>query len=494
MFSVCTAIPEVNEEEQQIDTVWGAKGMSVYCERSEKNCSGFYAAARIVGGQVMRHQMIGSLFCLAVLGLPAASHAAEQCSADCTHPTKACVCAIDGATPIAVTSIGAVERKRLVLRQALDIGDELTSASEDSLVGLTCPGGSDMKLHGRFRTVIMPAASGEDCALNLLAGSASVMTNQPTQLTSGETVMGSKQTVYSMRVMRDQEQPQFECVVFEGEADVQYRRGGKLVPLRTSAKATVRDGRLVEDVVTPQDITAASVLYSRADFARARAQGVTIENPDAFKSALQNGYAAVLARPTDPAPRIALAELQTNARISRQALYHLDKAEKLEPARTDQKVAIAATKAQAFKQIGREKEAAVESDKLRKLDPERYRKTLELESRKIDPSTRAALPARMVITATATPPVVTLGQSTTIAVSVATREGQPIAGAKVVLSVGGGLFVRTGNMRDEGITDASGAFRTQWQCKPCAPAYQITIDVTATNFPAGKATVDVKTR
>jgi hypothetical protein len=172
----------------------------------------------------MRHRMIGSLFCLALLGLPGASHAAEQCSADCTHPTKACVCAIDGTTPITVTSIGAVERRRLVLRQALDIGDELTGLSEDSLVGLTCPGGSDVKLQGRFRTVIMPPVSGQDCALNLLAGSANVLTNQPTQLTSGETVMGSKQTVYSMRVMREQEQPRFECVVFEGEAEVQYRK------------------------------------------------------------------------------------------------------------------------------------------------------------------------------------------------------------------------------------------------------------------------------
>jgi hypothetical protein len=402
-----------------------------------------------------------------------------------------------------VTSIGAVERKRLVVRQALDIGDELTGTSEDSLVGLTCPGGSDVKLQGRFRTIIMPPVSAQDCALNLLAGSANVLTNQPTQLTSGETVMGSKQTVYSMRVMRDQEEPRFECVVFEGEAEVQYRTGGTLLPLRTSAKATIRDGRLVQGVVAPEDVRTASVLYSRADFARARAQGATIENPDAFKSTLQNGYAAVFANPTDPAPRIALAELQTGARIPRQALYHLDKAEKLQPTRTDQKVAIAATKLQAFKQIGRDQEAAVESEKLRKLDPEKYRKIIELDSRKIDPSdsrrpptttARAAQPGRMVIAATAAPPVVTPGQSTTIAVSVATREGQPIAGAKVVLSVGGGLFARNGQMRDEGVTDASGAFRTQWLCKQCAPAYQIAIDVTATNFAAGKATVDVKTR
>jgi hypothetical protein len=61
-----------------------------------------------------------------------------------------------------VTSIGAVERKSLVLRQALDIGDDVTGTSEDSLVAVTCPGGYG-KLQGRFRTVIMPPVSAQDC-------------------------------------------------------------------------------------------------------------------------------------------------------------------------------------------------------------------------------------------------------------------------------------------------------------------------------------------
>jgi hypothetical protein len=79
-------------------------------------------------------------------------------------------------------------------------------------------------------------------------------------------------------------------------------------------------------------------------------------------------------------------------------------------------------------------------------------------------------------------------------VKVATRNGQPIAGAKVMLTTGGGLFLRTGQPRDEGATDASGFFRAQWLCKECAPAYRISVGVTATDVPAGKATIDVKTR
>ena len=448
----------------------------------------------------MRARTCETLFCLALLGFPAPSLAADQCSADCTHPTKACVCAIDPASPVAITAIGGVERQRLVVRQALEIGDELVSANENAVVGLTCPGGSDVKLHGRFRTVIMPGAPGQDCVLNLLAGSADVLTDQRTELTSGETLMGSQRTLYSMRVTRDREAPQVECLVFEGEAEVQYRQAVPKLSLGASRKASIRAGQVARDVVSPRDVQAASVVYSRADLARARALGVRIENPDAFKEALRSGYAAVLATPTDPAPRIALAELQTSARISRQALYHLDKAEKLEPARIDQKAAIAATKMTLYKRIGREQDAAVEAEKLRKLDPEKYRKIQRDEPPNIDRSTRqvnqppgAAL-SGMVITATAEPEVVRRDQSTTLVVKVATRDGQPIAGAKVMLTAGGGLFPRTGQPRDEGVTDASGFVRAQWLCKECAPAYQISVGVTATDFPVGKATIAVKTR
>jgi hypothetical protein len=464
----------------------------------------------------MRARTCETLFCLALLGFPAPSLASDQCSADCTHPTKACVCAIDPASPVAMTAIGGVERQRLVVRQALEIGDELMSANENAVVGLTCPGGSDVKLHGRFRTVIMPGAPGQDCVLNLLAGSADVLTDQRTELTSGETLMGSQRTLYSMRVTRDREAPQVECLVFEGEAEVQYRQAVAKLSLGASGKASIRAGQVARDVVSPRDVQAASVVYSRADLARARALGARIENPDAFKEALRSGYAAVLANPTDPAPRIALAELQTSARISRQALYHLDKAERLEPSRIDQKAAIAATKMTLYKRIGREQDAAVEAEKLRKLDPEKYKKIQRDEPLNIDRSTRqvnqppvsesivsrdrpaaasrgAALRG-MVITATAEPAVVRRDQSTTLVVKVAASGGQPIAGATVMLTAGGGLFPRTGQPRDEGVTDASGFFRAQWLCKECAPAYQISVGVTATDFPAGKATIAVKTR
>ena len=113
-----------------------------------------------------------------VLLLPVAAEAAGQCNPDCTHGTKACVCAIDGRN-VTLTAIGGIDRLPLRLGQALDPGDEIASTDPNAVVALTCPKSSSVNLHGRFRSVILPPGSGQDCALSLLAGNADVQTNQP---------------------------------------------------------------------------------------------------------------------------------------------------------------------------------------------------------------------------------------------------------------------------------------------------------------------------
>jgi hypothetical protein len=81
-----------------------------------------------------------------------------------------------------------------------------------------------------------------------------------------------------------------------------------------------------------------------------------------------------------------LAALQTDWRISNQALYHLTKAERLKPEREDEKVAIAATKFVAYKQVGMEKEADMESEKIRKMDPAVYERLRTINPAVLKPS------------------------------------------------------------------------------------------------------------
>jgi hypothetical protein len=124
-------------------------------------------------------------------------------------------------------------------------------------------------------------------------------------------------------------------------------------------------------------------VWVRSDIARARALGVTIDDPDSFQQALQSRYVAVLTKPNDPAALIDLAALQTIARISTPAIHHLERAERLKPQAADQRAALAATKLVAYRQAGREKEATAEAEKLRTLDPARL-----AAIQKVDPNVR----------------------------------------------------------------------------------------------------------
>ena len=199
-----------------------------------------------------------------------------------------------------------------------------------------------MNLHGRFRTIIMPPAQGQDCALNLLAGGADVQTNNPTQV-ARRPLMGSKRTTYAMRISSD---ATVACMVFEGEVQIQNLATGapprSLGPL---ASASWKGGALQQfGAPIPQaDLATTARVYARAAPARARSLGIPLSNPAALQRELETRHAAVLARPQDALPRIELAGVQTRARLTGPALYQLDLAERLNPSHPEQ-AAIAARK------------------------------------------------------------------------------------------------------------------------------------------------------
>jgi hypothetical protein len=449
------------------------------------------------GRPAARTPLSSLVLAVALATLPRPGAAAEQCSADCTHPTRACVCAVD-ASRVVFTPIGGIDPQPAQLGQALDPGDEIASPDPDAVVSVSCPASAAVKLHGRFRAVILPPAEGKDCAFNLLAGEAHVLTPNPTELTAGETLMGSRRTMYSMRVATD---ATVQCTVFDGLVDVHNLRTGAVRLLGTNATTSWRAGQLLSDIspIARADLVRATRIYARSDVARVRSHDIQIDDPGAFERALQSSYATVLTAPDDAAARIALAVLQTSARLPTPALYHLQRAE-TSPMSQDQQAAVAATRWMAYKQLGREQEAAGQAEKLRTMDPARYKVLQQLDPMitRVDPRVYRRVPAPLpdapAITAVADPPVVAAGAATTIAVT-ATAAGQPIGGAKVVLSSVGGTFPRSGRTRLEGQTDASGAFRAEWRCQPCiAVGYQIDVEV----FPAGtapvKTSVAVRTR
>jgi hypothetical protein len=305
--------------------------------------------------------------------------------------------------------------------------------------------------------------------------------------------------MYSMRVAAD---ATVECAVYEGEVAVRNLKTSATRPLDGGMKASWKSGQQVQfdTRLTPAELTQATRVWARGDIARARATGLTMDDPDSFQQALQSRYAAVLMKPNDPAALIDLAALQTIARMSIPALHHLERAERLKPQAANQRAALAATKTVAYRQVGREKEAAAEAEKLRALDPARLAaiQKADLNVRRLPRSAydpRVVQPlAAPIITAVAMPPAVAAGEVTDIVATVRTADGKPVSGAKVVLSAGGGTFSRSGQPRIDGATDASGVFRTAWMCRPCAAAYRITVEVAAPSFQPRTVFVDIKTR
>lgn len=300
---------------------------------------------------------------------------AEQCSNDCAHPTKACLCVLaPGAGKVTITSLGTSEAQPALLGQALEIGDQIVSTEGAALIELSCPKGSQVKFHGNLRTVIRPSIEGQDCAFDLLSGASDVQASAPTEMQAGDVTMGSKSTLYRMRVSKTPEGPNVECLVFEGEAQVRTSRQQNYRSLSSSSKAAWTNGRRVagpeQARVTARDVEATARIYALTDILRLRSQNAEV--PDDLRADLVKGYAGVLARAGDAQPRIELAVIQTNAGIARQALYHLNQADRIPTLNPQQRTAIASTKVVVYTKLGRQQETATELEKVRRLDPAVY--------------------------------------------------------------------------------------------------------------------------
>jgi hypothetical protein len=311
---------------------------------------------------------------------------ADECGVECSHPEKVCLCVVDPPdTAISLIPLGSIERRPVRVGQALEIGDELLGTDVRGLVELTCPSGTEVKLDGQFRVVIMPGGEGQDCTFNLLSGAADVLTDQPTQLEAGgEVTMASRRTQYGMRVRREADAASVECLVFDGEVELSAPDPRWRYELTSGQKTRWIAGRPLRDPSVPgglesphrvsrQDIEGAAQKYARTHIARLQTQGVQVDDPRALRGDLVRSYRQVLVRPSEPRPRIDLAEIYLRVGSPKQALYHLGRAERLEPAQREERAAIAVAKWTAYEQSGREEAATREAETVRELDPALYK-------------------------------------------------------------------------------------------------------------------------
>jgi hypothetical protein len=116
------------------------------------------------------------------------------------------------------------------------------------------------------------------------------------------------------------------------------------------------------------------------------------------------------------------------------------------------------------------------------------------------------LQQRIQLGATASPPTVGPGDKTSISIVVQDAKGTPLQNAAVKVMAGGGKFLRSndepydptgilqGPYSASGPTDNAGRFTTWWVCKPCAPAYGLSVEATKQGYVAGQADLTINIR
>jgi len=100
----------------------------------------------------------------------------------------------------------------------------------------------------------------------------------------------------------------------------------------------------------------------------------------------------------------------------------------------------------------------------------------------------------LVATTTVDPSVIKPGGQTGMTVFIQDAPGNPVSGAVVTLTSGGGKFKTTGASTVSGPTDVSGLFRAKWSCTQCAPSYIGGVRATKSGFTEvqGQWRVDIR--
>lgn len=91
------------------------------------------------------------------------------------------------------------------------------------------------------------------------------------------------------------------------------------------------------------------------------------------------------------------------------------------------------------------------------------------------------------VSISASPPILTRGQQTTVNVYVQDSQGRPIPDAMVTLMSGGGRFQGSQTPTVSGPTSYTGSYVGYWSCDPCAPAYINGARVTKAGYTEGNA-------
>lgn len=221
---------------------------------------------------------------------------------------------------------------------SLAAGDQLTSgpcpgasegtsdgtgagSGDDLLIGLRCGDGTEIQLSGDFDLLLLEPED-EDCAADLRQGTADVLTDQPTTITSGGVTLGVEGTQFAITrepPATDDGESLFVCRLFEGRLRV--RRPEREISL-DGGELWTWDGRaVVRKPVEVRDLVSASERAARLDTARAFAKGTLSEEPKRSVETLTRRHLESILKPKDATTRRELADSLSELGLDERAIF-----------------------------------------------------------------------------------------------------------------------------------------------------------------------------
>jgi hypothetical protein len=334
----------------------------------------------------------------------------------------------------------AQAESRIRLGDPFSAGDQLEAVS-DIRIELTCAKGAQVKLSGRFRVLISaPKDKSAECAINLLAGQADVIANNPTAVESGERTAGSHGTVYTIRVVPDAQGATMWCSVFDGEVEVREASGERArVPV--GSKLGWKEEAGIPQSLSSDEIRGTAELYARMDVIKAALAGA--QSTPTAAADLDASYVRVFGTPNDAEARIELAARETNLKLHSGAFYQLDRAEKLAAKDKPQLARIAAVRSVVYQESGQTQKAEEEAIRATKIDPNLLKTggltRYNIDLKRIPISTRASTSYSTSENKVATNTASSTSSSAATTKAPTIRETPPAAASSAANRVGGNV-------------------------------------------------------
>ena len=229
----------------------------------------------------------------------------------------------DSTTSVSVERYASLETESPVsVGMALDFGDLVESTdAADTSIEIECPAesGNRYKLSPPFRVAI-GLSSEQGCRIDLMAGTANVQSDSPTEVNAGGVLIGTRGTQFWVRAEQSSESP--VVCVFEGAVEVAGRDGVVRQGTALFVAESPSPGALQAQRIPTALYSSVANLYANFDVSYADRTGTLTGET---REALYEQHLAVLRNPNDSGARLALAVSQFNTGQPDKATYNLQR-------------------------------------------------------------------------------------------------------------------------------------------------------------------------